>query len=325
MLNKFGVCAALGLLTLSTLASAADMRPLPPPVPVMPRGGFFIGLGGSYNTAKFDQELYAAGVSNVYSGSTLVAFGQAGGPANPFHDNQSIFAPEAQVGFFSPIGNSSWLWGAKFRYKYLGLTSTERLVDSPQTGTFTNTGAAPAATSFTGNVIIQQSQMRVDHELVFVRTRNGSRDRLHDFSLCPGPNRTKGTTSARPVAIRNDVLACGLSAIRFRDEEHCKNRSGAGHVSRPGCRPQPWRGASLGIFWASSTTNPSGSRRWSVRCPHRRPTGPEGSSPAGPPSVGSRWIRSKARVSRSPNLVPSVTNFTYPASRSLKGSPTTSR
>jgi hypothetical protein len=168
MLNKFGVCTALGLLTLSTLASAADMRPLPPPVPAMPRGGFFIGLGGSYNSVKYDQELYAAGVSNVYSGSTLIAFGQAGGPANPFHDNQSAFAPEAQAGFFSPIGNSSWLWGAKFRYKYLGLTSTERLVDSPQTGSFTNTGAAPAATTFTGNVIIQQSQMRLDHEIVFL-------------------------------------------------------------------------------------------------------------------------------------------------------------
>jgi len=45
-----------------------------------------------------------------------------------------------------------------------------------------------------------------------------------------------------------------------------------------------------------------------------------------PPSVGSRWIRSEARArSRSPNLVSPVTNSAYPASRSLKGSPTTSR
>jgi hypothetical protein len=169
MLNKFGVVTALGLLTFSTLASAADLRPLPPPVPAIPRGGFFIGLGGSYNSLKFDQELYAAGVSNVYdSTSTLVATGQAGGPANPFHDNQSTFAPEAQAGFFSQFGNSSWMWGAKFRYKYFGITSTQRLVDSPQTGSFTTTGAAPANTSFTGNVVIQQSQMRLDHEMVFL-------------------------------------------------------------------------------------------------------------------------------------------------------------
>jgi hypothetical protein len=128
----------------------------------------FIGLGGSYNSIKLDQDLYAAGVSNVYSGATLVAFGQAGGPANPFHDNQSTFAPEAQAGYFSNFANSSWLWGVKFRYKYLGITSTDRLVDSPQTGSFTNTGAAPANTSFSGNVIIQSSQSTINHELAFL-------------------------------------------------------------------------------------------------------------------------------------------------------------
>jgi len=167
MLKKSVVCAALCLLTFSTSAAAADLRP-PPLAPSAPRGFFFIGLGGSYNSLKSDQELYAAGVSNVFTDGTLVASGQAGGPANPFSDIKSTFAPEAQAGFFSPLGNSTWLWGAKFRYKYLGITSTNSLVDSPQTGSFTNTGATPANTSFTGNVVIQQSQMRLDHELVFL-------------------------------------------------------------------------------------------------------------------------------------------------------------
>jgi opacity protein-like surface antigen len=168
MLKKSVVCTALCLLTFSTLASAADLRALPPPRSNIPTGGFFIGLGGSYNSIKSDQDLYAAGVSNVFSGATLVAFGQAGGPANPFHDNQSTFAPEAQAGFFGNFANSSWLWGVKLRYKYLGITSNDRLVDSPQTGSFTNTGAAPANTSFTGNVVIQASQMRVEHELALL-------------------------------------------------------------------------------------------------------------------------------------------------------------
>ena len=168
MLKKSVVCAALCLLTFSTSAAAADLRP-PPLAPSAPRGFFFIGLGGSYNSLKSDQELYSAGVSNVYAGDgTLVASGQAGGPANPFSDTRSTFAPEAQAGFFSPLGNSTWSWGAKFRYKYLATTSTNSLVDAPQTGSFTNTVAAPANTSFTGNVVIQQSQMRVDHELVFL-------------------------------------------------------------------------------------------------------------------------------------------------------------
>jgi hypothetical protein len=113
-------------------------------------------------------EIDRAPLANVYSGSTLIASGQAGGPANPFHDTQSTFAPEAQAGYFSHFANSSWLWGVKFRYKYLGVTSTDRLADSPQTGSTTNTGAAPAATSFTGNVVIQSSQTRLNHELAFL-------------------------------------------------------------------------------------------------------------------------------------------------------------
>jgi len=167
MLKKFGACAALYLLTVSTLASAADLPP-PPLASDMTRAGFFIGLGGGFNSIKFDQQLFAAGVSNVFSGSTLIAFGQAGGPANPFNDTKTTFAPEAQAGYFSHFANSSWFWGAKLRYKYLGTTSTDQLVDSPQTGSFTNTGAAPAATSFTGNVVIQSSQLRIDHELAFL-------------------------------------------------------------------------------------------------------------------------------------------------------------
>ncbi|MGC2776551.1 MAG: hypothetical protein WA418_13060 [Bradyrhizobium sp.] len=154
--------AALCLLTFSTMTFAADLgSPLPSNTP---RAGFFLGLGGSYNSVNFGQDLSAAGISNVYSGTTLVAFGQAGGPANPFHDTQSSFAPEAQAGYFQQFAGSRWLWGVKFKYKYLGVTSTQGNVDSPQTGSFTNTGAAPPDTTFTGNVVIQSSQTRINHE-----------------------------------------------------------------------------------------------------------------------------------------------------------------
>jgi hypothetical protein len=70
--------------------------------------------------------VYAVGISNVYNGTTLVAYGHAEGPANPFHDTQSTLAPEAQVGYFGRFADSSWLWGVKFQYKYLGITSTDR-------------------------------------------------------------------------------------------------------------------------------------------------------------------------------------------------------
>ena len=157
-------------------------------------------------------EIDRAPLANVYSGSTLIASGQAGGPANPFHDTQSTFAPEAQAGYFSHFANSSWLWGVKFRYKYLGVTSTDRLADSPQTGSFTNTGAAPAATSFTGNVVIQSSQTRLNHELAFLAFLGHSFANTNVYlgagpalfgtnpiSIMPSATRTTARTSISPA------------------------------------------------------------------------------------------------------------------------------
>ncbi len=165
-MKKLGVCTALCLLIFPNLAFAADLGL--PAAPDMANGGFFFGLGGSAGSVAFDQHLYAAGVSNVYSGATLVAYGEAGGPADPFHDNQFTLAPQAQVGYLSHFSGSNWLWGVKFLYQYFGTTATDQNVVSPQSGSFTNTGSAPADTSFTGNVVIRSSQTSIDHELALM-------------------------------------------------------------------------------------------------------------------------------------------------------------
>lgn len=159
MIKKIAAYAALCLLTFINISFAT-----------VPNSGIFVGLGGSYNSVKLDQNLFASGVSNVYSGSTLVAYGQAGGPANPFHNTQTTFAPEAQVGYFRHFTDSNWLWGAKFFYEYLGITTTHNNILAPQVGSFTNTNVAPAAsnTSFTGNVVIQSSQTNVTNELALM-------------------------------------------------------------------------------------------------------------------------------------------------------------
>lgn len=100
----------------------------------------------------------------------MAANGIAQGPANPFHDTQSTFAPEAQLGYFNHFGASSWLWGVKFKYEYVGHTSTERGIIVPQSGSFTPSGLVPFAggTSLSGNVVIQSIQTRVDHELALL-------------------------------------------------------------------------------------------------------------------------------------------------------------
>ena len=166
MREKSGACAALLLLTFMTPAWAEDDA-LPHPSG-NPTTGFFIGVGGGYNSTDFTQNLDASGISAIFLDDALVALGEAGGPSTPFRDTQSKLAPEVHLGFFRDLTDNGWMWGTKFKYKYLNQTSTDNIVDSPQSGAFINTAAAPANTTFTGNVVIESSQARITHELSFL-------------------------------------------------------------------------------------------------------------------------------------------------------------
>jgi hypothetical protein len=131
--------------------------------------GWFAGLGGSFNSVKLDQSFGGTASTNIYNASSvLVATGTAGGPAPPFHDTLTTFAPVAQLGYFRNFAGSEWLWGTKFSYKYLGLTFADQNVDSPQTGTFTSTGNPPTTTPFTGNASALSAQNSVNHELALM-------------------------------------------------------------------------------------------------------------------------------------------------------------
>ena len=117
MKKPLGALTALCLLAFSTMALAQDAG--------IPKTGFFAGLGGSYNWAKVDQDLKGIGISEVLLGSTLVASGNAKGPAADFDSDGSAFAPDAQLGYFTNFTDSNWMAGVKFSYKYLDLTSDD--------------------------------------------------------------------------------------------------------------------------------------------------------------------------------------------------------
>jgi hypothetical protein len=70
-----------------------------------------------------------------------------------------------QLGYFGHFADSSWLWGAKFKYKYLGIAPTERGIVVPQAGSFTTVGVPPVSGPLFGNVLIESSQTNIDHEL----------------------------------------------------------------------------------------------------------------------------------------------------------------
>ena len=66
--------AALFLLALSNAAFA--QAPGASNLSSAPKAGLFIGVGGSYNAVDFHQNLKAVGVSDVYEGPLLVAYGR---------------------------------------------------------------------------------------------------------------------------------------------------------------------------------------------------------------------------------------------------------
>jgi hypothetical protein len=124
-------------------------------------------LGGSYDAVKVNHDLGGNATSQVYSDSTLAAFGEAG-PAASFHDTDSTLAPEGQLGYFSRFNDSLWLWGAKFSYAYLGTDlATDRDI-LPRKGSFTTTGTGGPTTPFKGNVVVGSSQTSIDQQMAFM-------------------------------------------------------------------------------------------------------------------------------------------------------------
>jgi hypothetical protein len=132
--------------------------------------GVFIGLGGSYNSVKLDQYLNPLiGTSNVYNNSgVLQSYGTAAGPANPFHNVTSTFAPEVQAGYFKHFSShSDALWGIKFQYRYPAVTLTDNDIVAPQFGTLTQVAGGPTDT-FTGRALIGSAQATINHELLLI-------------------------------------------------------------------------------------------------------------------------------------------------------------
>lgn len=126
--------------------------------------GWFAGVGGSFNSVKVESTTSGIGRTRIYSGPTLVAVGTAGGPAAPFEETATTFAPLAQVGYMQSVRDSDWIWGAKFSYKYLGLTLSDDGFDAPQVGVY-EIFSPPSTSTFTGNAVTDSAQTLVNHEL----------------------------------------------------------------------------------------------------------------------------------------------------------------
>ena len=128
----------------------------------VPSSGSYIGLGFGANSTQFNgQTIQATGISTVMPAGTT---GNAGGPAVGFDfSSTNSIAPAIQAGYFQKLHNSSYLWGVKLSYMYMGgSTSTTNRLLIPQYGTY------PNGDSFTGNAVAQSFQKTIKHQISII-------------------------------------------------------------------------------------------------------------------------------------------------------------
>jgi hypothetical protein len=222
--------AGVALLGVGSEAKAQSSAPFAykaPGAPIDPRDGFFIGLGGGYNSVNFgNRDMYVQGVSNVYQGPTLVANGFASGTNNVNMPAQSTLAPDVQIGYFQHFLDSRWLWGTKFNYSYLGSTAAASSFLVPQAGSFTMGGVV---TPFTGNVPIGSFQTNVTHQMTWLAFFGRSFDA---FTVYLGAGPSLSQIQTRYTNIAGFALIGGVpSLIAPRDDYSTSGWVAGGAVS----------------------------------------------------------------------------------------------
>lgn len=121
----------------------------------VPQKAFYGGLGVNFNIINFNAaDANTLGLSDVYFNGKLVSSGSAGGPYEFPASTENIFAPSAQLGYFSRFNKSKWLWGAKYTYSYVNSTSTSSEIHIPQYGSV-------GKTTFTGDAVVQSFEYSV--------------------------------------------------------------------------------------------------------------------------------------------------------------------
>ncbi|KTD10824.1 hypothetical protein Lgra_1790 [Legionella gratiana] len=130
--------------------------------------GFFVGIGGSYSSVNLEkQTLWGKGVNSAYLGPILTSTGSASGYSDPFYQNENLFSPQGQVGYFQHFTASPNFWGIKFIYDYLNAHFSDNNMTIAQAGSNYNV-ITGVTTDFTGNYLVDSVQTSVNHELLLL-------------------------------------------------------------------------------------------------------------------------------------------------------------
>ncbi len=171
-MNKTAVLAYLfaSIACCTSLANAEQVT-----TSFVPNSGAYVGLGFGANSTQFNgQRLQATGISTATNMSTgSMSTGTAGGPPVDISmGNSNSIAPAIQAGYFQKFQDSSYLWGAKFSYSYMGGSSaTTNRILIPQYGTY------PSGASFTGNAVAASYQKTIKNQISLIPYFGQSFDR----------------------------------------------------------------------------------------------------------------------------------------------------
>ncbi len=160
-LFKKNLCLLAAIASCSSISNAEQVSSS-----LVPTSGAYLGLGfGAHSTQFNDQQLQATGISTATNtGSGATSTGTAGGPPVSIDMSSSnTIAPAIQAGYFQKFQDSSYLWGMKFSYSYLGgSTATKDRILIPQYGTY------PSGASFTGNAVATSYQKTMKHQISLI-------------------------------------------------------------------------------------------------------------------------------------------------------------
>ncbi|KTD60361.1 hypothetical protein Lsai_0111 [Legionella sainthelensi] len=124
--------------------------------------GFFIGVGGNYNSLRIQQDSWGLGISSLYIDGVYNSTGIAQGNAAPFKNTSQNLSPEVQAGYLRNY-NESVYYGIKFTYQYLGAVATNRDLYLPQIGVLTSSSGTKSP--MFGYAIADSVETTINHDM----------------------------------------------------------------------------------------------------------------------------------------------------------------
>jgi hypothetical protein len=149
---------------------------------------FYAGLGGGYNSLAMTQQLYAYGENQSFNtNGSLTSYGHAGGYSNELPNNINTFSPQAQLGIGRYLGKSRFFLGCKAVYQYLNARAVTNDFPISQSGNFVDVASGVPSNNFSGNVVVESSQLNTNHQFNFFAVFGYSFSFWHAY-LAAGPS-----------------------------------------------------------------------------------------------------------------------------------------